>query len=70
MFITPPVDGWTLVATGDDLEADNAERTARVVAVLERLSAQFGEAQFFGSYRVVSYAAWFRAAGGTLATRL
>ena len=66
VFLTPPVDGWTLVATGSDLEADAEANAAQVVEVLERLSAQFGEAQFFGSYRSVSYAAWFRATDGVL----
>ena len=38
VFLTPPVDGWTLVATGSDLEADREANAAQVVAVLDRVS--------------------------------
>lgn len=66
VFITPPAQGWTLIATGLGLCADNEAHVAQVVALLERLSRCFGEAQYFGSYRVVGYVAWFRARDGEL----
>jgi len=55
VFITPPVDGWTLVFgvafpyndTGDDL--------ADVKKKLQELSKEFGEAQFFSTNRVVEF---------------
>lgn len=44
-FITPPIEGWTLVVAGWILEAD-AERLETLVV---RLSEEFGEAQAFAT---------------------
>lgn len=64
-FVAPPVQGWTLVAVGLGVTADSHENVALITAGLDTLSRHFGEAQYFGSYRVVDYVAWFRSVDGT-----
>jgi hypothetical protein len=67
VFITPPVDGWMLVVgwpvgmTGDD-EEDIRE----IEQTITRLSLQFGEAQAFGTHRVVECHFWMLARNGAL----
>lgn len=65
-FVAPPVQGWTLVFTGLSVAADSDAGVARVTALLRDLSKTYGQAQYFGSYRVVDYVAWARAENGTL----
>ena len=64
VFVAPPVDGWTLVLTGLGLTSDTEENTAYLERLLAKLSHQFGECQYFGSYRVVGYVAWYKAIDG------
>lgn len=64
IFITPSVDGWVLV-TGWGLEPlmpeDGFPRE-----LVERLSAEFGEAQFFATHRGTDYHCWSKACGGKM----
>ena len=53
VLVTPPVDGWTLVVFDPAHDEDE-------FADLAALSARFGEAQRFGSHRVVDLHAWAR----------
>src|SRR5262249_18636731 len=55
-FVTPTVDGWTLVVLGGQLFDEDGN--GRVD--LRRLSKEFGEAQKFASHRVVEYQEWQR----------
>jgi len=52
-FITPPIQGWTLVV--DNKTEDIQDPAIR--AFLSKLSEVFGEAQYFGNHRVVGYGA-------------
>lgn len=64
VFLTPAVDGWTLaVLGGGDLFEDNG--TGGGALDLPSLSRRFGEAQKFGTHRVVEYHEWQRWAGGS-----
>ena len=55
VFVTPPVDGWILVlGLANYLPTD----TNRFVALMKKLSVQFGTAHFYGSDRRVGYVAW------------
>lgn len=59
-FISPPVEGWTLVLNpnlGNLSDKDTRN-------FLSLLSKEFGEAHFFGSHRIVSYSAWARYING------
>jgi hypothetical protein len=59
VFVTPAVGAWTL-AMGKLPEMTEAP----FFPVLQRLSQRFGEAQYFGNYRVVDYYGWARAIDG------
>jgi hypothetical protein len=64
VFLTPPLGDWTLVVGLGLPSADSDGSEARVTDALERLSAEFGEAQWFASHRVVDYYAWARYVNG------
>lgn len=65
-FVMPPINGWTLVHHDLGLAADTDINIKRLEGVLQILSAKFGEAQHFGSYRVVGYTSWFLARDGKI----
>lgn len=62
VFVTPPVNGWTLAVGVPILYESDDNAAARMV----ELSRKFGEAQFFASMRVSNSYVWARAAGGEL----
>jgi len=62
VFITPDVNGWILAMGARSIAF--IEDRAEVNRLLVDLSAHFGEAQMFQSYRVVSSYAWHRAVDG------
>jgi hypothetical protein len=67
VFITPPIDGWTLLVSQANFpDADSQEGLHEVKRLLNDLSSQFGEAQYFGTHRGVGYAAWLRSVNGTI----
>jgi hypothetical protein len=66
VFVTPPVDGWTLVLTGLGLAADGDASIARLEGLLRQMSGSFGEVHYYGSYRVVGYVAWYKAESGEI----
>lgn len=66
VFITPEIDGWTLVVGwGSNIEA-KGEGLVRLKAVLSKLSTRCGEAQFFSTHRVAEYHCWMRSVNGAL----
>lgn len=71
VFASPAVDGWVFLVGGSlpypiDTEDGDHDGIGRAFdAVFGRLKHRFDEVQFFGSYRVSSFAAWARAARGT-----
>ena len=66
MFASPPVSGWVFVA-GFWLPYPVApterhhEIGKKFDVLFSRLMKRFDDVQFFGSYRVVDFAAWARA---------
>jgi hypothetical protein len=64
-FVTPSIRGWVLlVGYGvPSIDASGAP-IMHEVRFLERLSAEFGEAQYFYSNRVDSTSVWVRAIAG------
>ncbi|GAA6164120.1 hypothetical protein NBRC116590_18240 [Pelagimonas sp. KU-00592-HH] len=66
IFVTPPLNGWTLAVTGSGINADTPEGCKAVAQTVTSLSKEFGEAQFFASHRVVEHSAWFIARKGQL----
>lgn len=64
VFVTPPLADWTLAVGIPLFPPDRAD--AFVKPILERLSRQFGEAQYFCSHRDVELQIWARARKGQL----
>lgn len=65
-FVTPPVEGWSFVITGLRYSADSPDHIEALNERLKSLSKTFGEAHYFGSYRVVGYVAWYKAQSGKI----
>lgn len=66
VFVTPPYAGWSFVITGFRYSADSPDNIVALHERLKALSDTFGEAQYFGSYRVVDYVAWYKAQNGQI----
>jgi len=66
IFVTPSVNGWTLIVGQDLPTLDDDERRKQTEAMLVKLSKRFGEAQHYGTHRVVEFHAWVRAVGGKI----
>lgn len=65
-FVSPPVDGWTFIVSRNLPHAENSQNVELLKAMLIALSTQFGQAQYFGSLRTVSYDAWFKSENGRI----
>lgn len=66
VFITPEIGDWTL-AVGMGLPlGDNLESIEKLEEILNKLSAEFGEAHFFGTHRVVKYHNWMKSVNGKM----
>jgi len=64
VFVTPPLGDWTLAVSTALFPLDGVE--AFVKPLLERLSRQFGDAQYFCTQRDLELHAWSRARKGRL----
>lgn len=67
VFVTPPVQGWTLVVGLALPEAGGSGHPDQCTPLLRRLSKQLGEVQYFATHRVVEYHAWAKAENGVIA---
>lgn len=65
VFVTPPIEGWTLI-TGIRLPPGGKDARAEVLPALLELSRTFGAALVFATHRVVDYHLWAKATSGTL----
>ena len=65
VFVTPPVDGWTLI-TGFRLPPNGQRPRDEVIEPLVHLSELFGTTLVFSTHRVVEYHVWAKAENGTL----
>ena len=66
VYVSPQIDGWTLVVTGHGFMTTSEENAQRVKDILQNLSRTFGECQYFGSHKVKGFCAWFKATDGKL----
>ncbi len=64
VFITPPLLSWTLAVSFSLFPPNGPEPFVK--SLLERLSRQFGDVQYFCSHRVVELHVWARGAQGRL----
>lgn len=65
VFVTPPLGQWTLAVSAGLFPPRHAGEVIK--SLLEGLSRQFGEAQYFCTHRDAGLFAWARATGGRLA---
>jgi hypothetical protein len=66
IYITPQIKEWTLVCGMDLLNGNDKENLIFAKKTIKALSEEFGEAQFFGSHRVVEYQSWMKAINGKI----
>lgn len=66
IFITPNIDNWILVVGNSLPSGDSDESIEKVKLLLEKLSREFGEAQFFSTHRVVEFHCWIKATNGAV----
>ncbi|WP_157317391.1 hypothetical protein [Paenibacillus anseongensis] len=64
-FISPPINGWTLVINSIMPDLSGTERP-NPLDVISDLSSSFGEAYYFGTHRVFEYHAWAKSIKGKL----
>ncbi|MBN1982735.1 MAG: hypothetical protein JW795_14475, partial [Chitinivibrionales bacterium] len=64
VFITPQIGDWIL-AVGEGLPAGDSEESVKEIkSILEKISKEFGEAQFFCTHRIVEFHSWMKAENG------
>lgn len=64
VFISPPVEGWTLVA-GIGLPIPSSARFVdKLMPLLQRISRRFDEVQYFASHPAIDFYGWARLKAG------
>jgi hypothetical protein len=66
VFITPPINGWTLACGRGLPHGDSKEGIEFVKDILRKLSNEYGEAQFFCTNRIVELHTWIKAIDGNI----
>lgn len=66
VFITPLIGEWTLITGWGLPKGDSPENIAGLEDLLNTLSAEFGEAQFFGTHRIVEFQSWMKSINGKM----
>ena len=66
VYITPSIGPWTLAVGWGLPSGDSPEQIKKVKQILETLSGEFGEAQFFASQRVSEFHTWMQASDGNI----
>ena len=64
IYITPQIGKWTLAVGMKLVSGDSKENIEELEKILNKLSLEFGEAQFFGTHRVVEYHNWMKSING------
>src|SRR5262245_17205989 len=62
-FVTPPVDGWTMVLGLGFPSFDTDDRTREFLAFIHTVAASFPDFCYFGTHRVVDFHGWVRVSG-------
>ncbi len=66
VFITPQIGEWTIAVGRGLLPGDSKESIEKLEIILNKLSSKFGEAQFFGSHRIVDFYNWMKSTNGKI----
>ncbi len=66
VFITPPINGWTIACGRGLPHGDSKQGIEFVKSILQNLSREYGEAQFFCTNRIVELHSWIKAVEGNI----
>ena len=66
VFITPPINGWTIACGRGLPHGDTKEEIEKVKDILKNLSKDYEEAQFFCTHRIVELHTWIKAVEGNI----
>jgi hypothetical protein len=66
VFVSPPVQGWTLIVGQDLPTLDDPARVKQTENLLTKLSAKFEEAHHYATHRVAEYHCWAKASNGKI----
>jgi hypothetical protein len=66
VYITPSIDGWTLACGWVLPDGGSKEGIDYIKNILQDLSRDYGEAQFFCTHRVTEYHCWINAVEGNI----
>lgn len=66
IYITPSINDWTLICGLGLPFGDEKNTRKEIMEILQNLSAEFGEAQFFATHRVVEFHSWMKAVNGNI----
>ena len=65
-FVLPVINGWVLIHGMEIPQPNNSDLFKLTEDFINKLSAQFGEVQYFGSHRVVDFYCWAKSQNGQL----
>lgn len=66
VFITPQIGKWTLAVGIKLINNNDLENINKLEKTINKLSDEFGEAQSFGTHRVVEYHHWMKSVNGKI----
>jgi hypothetical protein len=66
VFITPQIGEWTLITGWGMNMGGSKEEILDLEILLNGLSAEFEEAHFFGTHRVVEFQSWMKSVNGKM----
>lgn len=65
-FVTPPVDGWTLVLGLGLPSFDTEKSTRKFLAFIDAVAVTDPEFYYFGTHRIVDFHSWVRVSEGKI----
>lgn len=66
VLLFKPMNGWTILSAEELPDLSKPEQNRVLLDILEHLSNQFGEVQYFANHRTVNYYAWAKFEQGKL----
>jgi len=64
VYVTQPIDGWVIVIGNSIPDAGDSMYPDKITPVMNKLSLEFSEVQYFSTHRVVEYHAWAKVING------
>ncbi len=66
VYLSPTINKWSFIVGWGIPSSSEEKSLEKLKTILGKLSSEFEEAQYFGSYRVTGYAAWIKYKNGEL----